>query len=155
MTQVFIDLFIFILLSLLLSNYIFIISKYWPDVQYAETSSDYDSFWEHEWTKHGTCSGLAQATFFQDTINLIEKYGTPSVLTSAAGKTIDADTLRTAMGGKTFVALQCTSQVLNGAYTCWGRDSTSGAPLTQIVCPSSVQSEDTCTSSSTITVPTL
>lgn len=102
MTQVFIDLFIFIyLLSPLLSNYIFIISKYWPDVQYAETSSDYDSFWEHEWTKHGTCSGLAQATFFQDTINLIEKYGTPSVLTSAAGKTIDADTLRTAMGGKT------------------------------------------------------
>ena len=27
--------------------------RYWPNVKSAETSADYTSFWDHEWTKHG------------------------------------------------------------------------------------------------------
>eukprot|EP01035_Chromulina_nebulosa_P019484 gene19484-25370_t len=121
-------------------------TTYWPNVDYALTSSDYTEFWEHEWTKHGTCSGLSQATYFQNTINLYLKYGTPSILTSAVGSTISASSLRTAMGGSSYVALQCTSgSYLSGAYSCWSQ--TNGIPGSQTACPSGVIAEDTCTSS--------
>jgi len=128
-------------------------TTYWPNVQYAETSSNYDSFWEHEWSKHGTCSGLSQYDYFSKTISLIKKYGTPASVTKAAGSTISASQLRTDFGGATYVALQCDSgKYLSGAYTCWNQSS--GSPSTQRACPTDVQKEDTCTSS-TLTVRTL
>lgn len=50
-------------------------TQYWPNVQQAEGSASYDSFWEHEWTKHGTCTGLPQLNYFNATITLAEKLG--------------------------------------------------------------------------------
>ena len=117
-------------------------TKYWPDVKYSESSSNYDSFWEHEWTKHGTCSQLSQTDYFQDAIHLAETFGTPAYLSNNIGKNISAYELRDEFGGKEYVSLQCNDYVLVGAYTCWGQ--TNGVPSSQIVCPSSVQSEDTC-----------
>ena len=124
--------------------------QFWPDVKYDITSSSYDSFWEHEWTKHGTCTTLTQYDYFQDALQLIERYGTPEVLTEAVGGTIDAATLRKSMND---VALQCSGgNILMGAYTCWSQ--TNGIPGSQIVCPESVEAEDTC-SASILTVPSL
>lgn len=95
----------------------------------------------------GTCSGLSQYDYFQSTLTLYKSYGTPSILTAAVGSTLSASDLRTAMGGSTMVALQCNSGLyLSGAYSCWNQ--VNGVPTTQTVCPSDVQSEDTCTSSS-------
>ena len=128
-------------------------TQYWPDVKYDESSSDYDSFWSYEWDKHGTCAGLEQLDYFNDAISLIEQFGTPSILTSAAGTNISATSLRNAFGGSTYVALQCSGTTLTGAYTCWTQQS--NVPKTQTVCPTSVQSEDTCHSSDTIIVPVL
>jgi ribonuclease T2 len=128
-------------------------TQYWPDVQYAETDPDYDSFWEHEWTKHGTCTGLNQTAYFQATIDLAKSFGTPSMVTSSVGGTLDAASLRTAFGGSTKVSLQCDSgKYLSGAFTCWS--NVGGYPKAQVTCPSDVQSEDTC-SSATITVNSL
>lgn len=31
-------------------------------------------FWEHEWDCHGSCSGLTQQDYFQDTLKLHYKY---------------------------------------------------------------------------------
>lgn len=126
--------------------------KYWPNVQYAESDPDYDEFWTHEWTKHGTCTGLSQQDYFSNALDLIKKFGTPASVTKAVGSTISADSLRTDFGGAKYVSLQCTSgKYLVGAYTCWSQIN--GKPNTQISCPTDVQGEDTCTSA-TLTVQT-
>ena len=121
--------------------------KYWPNVQYAESDPEYSSFWEHEWTKHGTCTTLNQEEYFTASLDLIKKFGTPASVTAAVGSTISADSLRNDFGGATFASLQCTSgKYLNGVYTCWSKQA-NGYPDAQIACPSDVQKEDTCTAS--------
>jgi ribonuclease T2 len=125
--------------------------QYWPNVQAKEGSSDYDDFWTHEWSKHGTCSGLAQTDYFNTTITLAKSFGTPSIFTQNVGKTVNGDDLRNALGGKSKATLICSNgNQLTGAYTCWAQ--TDGIPTGQAVCPSSVQSEDTCTSSDVMVV---
>jgi ribonuclease T2 len=117
-------------------------TTYFPDMNYAETSPDYDSFWEHEWDKHGTCSGLSQYDYFSETINLSKIFITPSIIDkyiNTTGKLL-SDDLRNELGGKTYVALKCdSSSIFTEAYTCWTQTS-----FKQIECPSSVLSEDTC-----------
>ena len=119
-------------------------TKYWPNIKDSESSSDYDEFWEHEWTKHGTCSQLAQTDYFNTTITLVESFGTPSIVTSNVGGSVSASSLRSAFGGTTKGILQCDSgSFLSGVFTCWSMDS-SGHPSTQMACPQDVQGEDTC-----------
>ena len=109
------------------------------------------SFWQHEWEKHGTCSGLTQYDYFQDTINLIKSFGTPASVTKAVGGELNADDLRNDFGGKTMCALQCTSGTyVVGVYTCWSMDAAHN-PLKQVTCPADVQAEDTCTTT-TVTI---
>jgi len=125
--------------------------KYWPNVQESEGSSDYDNFWEHEWTKHGTCSGLKQSEYFNTTIAVITSFGTPSVVTNNVGKSVSGDDIRSALGGSTKASLICSSgSQLTGAYTCWSQSN--GVPQEQVTCPDDVQNEDTC-SGSTVTIP--
>lgn len=77
--------------------------------------------------------------------------GTPTSLQNAVGKNMSAATLRNDMGGAQYVALQCTNgYLLNGAYLCTINNN--GVPGGKEICPSDVQKEDTCTSS-TITIP--
>ena len=124
----------------------------WPNVQSATTDSDYEEFWEHEWTKHGTCSGMTQTNWFNATMNLGAFYPTPSLVTSNIGGTVSASDLRDAMGGADKVSLQCDSgEYLAGAFSCWSMGS-GNAPETLITCPTDVQGEDTCTSA-TLQVP--
>lgn len=119
-------------------------TTYYPDVKYVETSPDYDSFWEHEWDKHGTCSGLSQYDYFQQVILLGETFTTPEILHNYINTTnsLSSESLRDSFGGETFAILQCSkTNILTGVYTCWSQ-----SPVAQIECPKSVQSEDTCTS---------
>ncbi len=124
--------------------------QYWPDVQYTTDDPQYDSFWIHEWSKHGTCSGLTQLQYFNEAIQLTQRIPTPSILSESVGNNISASILRDSMGGNNYVSLQCNNQVLTGAYTCWNQ--TDGIPTTQIVCPLSVVKEDTCILSDDIQV---
>ncbi|XP_069116304.1 ribonuclease Oy-like isoform X1 [Argopecten irradians] len=54
----------------------------WPNM-YADTSME--SFWEHEWTKHGTCASSLAATsneaqYFQKALDLAGTYGASQLL---------------------------------------------------------------------------
>jgi ribonuclease T2 len=126
-------------------------TTYWPDVQYKETDSNYDTFWTHEWDKHGTCSGLSQFDYFNYATQLIQTFGTPSAYTAAAtnGGNMNANDLRNDFGGASKASLQCSSgKYINGVFTCWS--TVNGVPTTQVVCPADVQSEDTCTSTTVV-----
>lgn len=117
---------------------------YYPDVKYDEKSADYDSFWEHEWDKHGTCSGLSQYDYFQQAINAAKIFTTPTIIHKYLNTTnsLSSNSLRDSMGGSSHAALQCSkSNILTGVYTCWTQ-----SPFLQIECPKSVQTEDTCSS---------
>jgi len=123
---------------------------YWPNVEVAEGDPDYDQFWEHEWTKHGTCSGLSQEAYFNQTIALYEKLGSPSDVGNAVGGTISAEAVRNDFGGPSRCTLQCESgKYLEGVFTCWNESN--GIPTTQRDCPADVLAEDSCTSS-TLTI---
>jgi len=117
--------------------------QYWPNVQYAQSDPLYTSFWDHEWTKHGTCSGLAQADYFTHALNVVKTYGTPSIISSNVGKTISSASVREAFGGATYASLQCTAgKYFNGAFMCLSYEN--GVPTGKTVCPADVQAEDTC-----------
>lgn len=46
--------------------------KYWPTCVKGNTD---ESFWSHEWEKHGTCTGMTQEGYFSEAISLFLKYG--------------------------------------------------------------------------------
>jgi ribonuclease T2 len=119
-------------------------TTYWPDAQYAESDvPNYYTLWSHEWSKHGTCTGLSQYDYMSQTVNLDKSFGTPVLISNNVGGSINAEELRNYYGGPTRVSLQCNSgNYLNGVYTCWSQ--VNGKVSSQIECPTDVQKEDTC-----------
>lgn len=129
------------------------LEEYWPNVQESPTNANYSSFWEHEWTKHGTCSGLSQTSYFENAIQLIKTFGTPKEISDSIGKTVETANIESSLGGDKYVSLQCNGEVyLAGAYTCWSQNA--GIPQIQIECPCDVLLEKTC-SKSTIVIASL
>ncbi len=111
-----------------------VMKKYWPNVKEAETSSSYTEFWEHEWTKHGTCSGLDQAAYFQATIDNFPS--TPSIVGKAVGSSLSKSDLIAAYG--TTVVPQCSSGYLSDIIVCMSKE------FKAMDCPDSVISEGSC-----------
>lgn len=52
--------------------------KYWPSLM-----GPNPSFWAHEWTKHGTCTGLTQLQYFNMTLTARAQLASYSALTKA------------------------------------------------------------------------
>ena len=125
----------------------------WPDVQYDVNTSSYDSFWIHEWSKHGTCSGLSQYDYFNEALLLTNKVITPDFLQQAIGTNVSADALRNSISKPMTLSLQCKKQNLVGVYTCW--DQIDGKPTTLINCPPDVLAEDTCNNDDNVYIPSL
>ncbi|RLN95721.1 hypothetical protein BBJ28_00005311 [Nothophytophthora sp. Chile5] len=125
--------------------------QYWPDVKFSEGSPEYADFWRHEWTRHGTCSGLPQVAYFTDAINLERNETlapTPKLVQDNVGGQVDVKALRTAFGD---AALKCQRSHSNGAsltllsqvFTCWQKDE-HNVPTKRCACPAHIHSEDTC-----------
>jgi ribonuclease T2 len=112
--------------------------EYWPNVKETEGSENYDDFWAHEWEKHGTCCELSQEKYFNDTINLIQFFGTPQIITNNIDSYIYKTDLLYELGGQQFATLKCDGEKLAEAYTCWDTN------YKQIECTNDVLMEDTC-----------
>jgi ribonuclease I len=119
---------------------------YWPNEQDPDPISggDLDSaLWNHEWGKHGTCSGLDQKTYFTQAMDLEIGMPTPSVISQNIGSSCALSDLQAAYnaqdcqaGGDCIVGFNCASQngqlYLAGITTCWDPN------FTQITCPAAV-----------------
>ena len=108
--------------------------KAWPNVKEDQSDSDYTSFWEHEWTKHGTCSNLDQASFYKYTLST--RPLTPKCVGDNYGGNTTLTELQDAYS--TDVVLDCQGTFLNQIFVCVGVD------YLPIDCPASVLSESTC-----------
>ncbi|GMF28567.1 unnamed protein product [Phytophthora lilii] len=134
--------------------------RYWPDVKYSEASPQYADFWKHEWTRHGTCSGLPQVDYFTHAINLERNETlapTPQLVHDHVGGQVDSKKLRDAFGD---AALKCQYIEGEGAlkramfsqvFTCWEKDA-HNVPTQRCACPPHIHSEDTCGKGS-VTIP--
>lgn len=120
--------------------------EFWPNVKSSEGTTAYDDFWDHEWTKHGTCTGLSQYDYFLKALNLIKEFGTESIISQNVGKTVATKAVRDAYGGNTMVTLRCSGAYISELYTCWTQ--VNGIPDKRTTCPSDVQTEDSCTDES-------
>ncbi len=109
----------------------------WPNVKAAQTASDYDAFWEHEWTKHGTCAQMTQKDYFNSVVNA--RPTTPSIVAANYGKTVAKADLIAAYG--TVVAPMCIgtgTAYLSEVFVCVDKS------FKAIDCPNSVVAEGNC-----------
>ena len=55
----------------------------WYVCAQTEGSASYDDFWAHEWTKHGTCTGMSQVEYFSIAMQMLTAVGTPDDIVGA------------------------------------------------------------------------
>ncbi|CAM9889737.1 unnamed protein product, partial [Hapterophycus canaliculatus] len=97
-----------------------VLETMWPNIQVPEefAGKKYDSFWEHEWTKHGTCTGLSMEDYFSTAVSLLQRrFLTPSQLAANVGGHTTRVELEDAYGGEGMAILDCKGKVhLNQVY---------------------------------------
>lgn len=118
-------------------------TKYWPNAKFTENSTKYTEFWRHEWSKHGTCSGLDQAQYFEQAMQMLQSLE-DSEKYLATGGSIPKSAIQKAYGGKKMVALKCNGGTrLSQTFTCWTKQASQNRHK-QIPCASHILSEDNC-----------
>ncbi|CAN0006084.1 unnamed protein product [Ectocarpus sp. 12 AP-2014] len=126
-----------------------VLETMWPNIQVPEEFADkkYDSFWEHEWTKHGTCTGLSMEEYFSTAVSLLQRrFVTPPQLAENVGGQTTRVDLEDAYGGEGMAVLDCRGKVhLNQVYLCLEPDPETHLPGEQVACPPAVVAhDDTC-----------
>jgi ribonuclease T2 len=124
----------------------------WPNVKALQpTAQHFFDFWKHEWSKHGTCSGLTQLQYFDAALHHF--VDTPSIIADNYGGTINkADLLQAYKSNTTDdgdddvgdVILACQAKHwLSEVRICIGV-TPNGAPTHRVPCPASVVSDKSC-----------
>lgn len=106
--------------------------------------SDNDFLADHEWPKHGSCTGLDSGTYFSSAITSLKALpgdqGTPDLLTRNIGGSVAATDLRAAFGSPESVMLSCDSSCNLTQVSICLTNAASGQPGTRTACPSNVTS---------------
>lgn len=133
--------------------------EFWPNVKAQEGTADYPGFWKHEWTRHGTCSGLKQVDFFAHAVALVRNESlapTPELIQKNVGGSVSTTSLRAAFalpygqeqpndaGVTAAAALKCVhGDALSQVFTCWQKNA-ANEPVSRRTCPDHIIREDTC-----------
>ncbi|KAG5181605.1 ribonuclease T2-like protein [Tribonema minus] len=121
------------------------LEEFWPNVQKAEGATDYDTFWEHEWVKHGTCTGLSQIDYFSTGLKLLEVVGTPDAISANIGGTAHRKDIEDFYGGDGMAVLDCNGQYLSQIYLCFNKEDKTGRVMDQLPCTDAIiRHDDNC-----------
>ncbi len=127
----------------------------WPNVKASEHSKAHYAFWGHEWSKHGTCTGLSQDEYFDTALKHF--LPTPSIVREKYGKELPASDLLKAYrvdqsydGGDVVLVCSGGGRYLSEVRICVARDR-QGNGSQRIDCIEEVAEEGNC--SEIITIP--
>jgi ribonuclease T2 len=126
----------------------------WPNVKSSEPSKVHYSFWEHEWTKHGTCTGLSQDEYFDTALKHF--LPTPSFVRDNYGLEVSSsDLLKAYREDQSYndgdIILVCSGgRYLSEVRICVAKDK-HGSGSYRIECIDQVVEEGNC--GSEITIP--
>lgn len=122
---------------------------YWPNVKVTPQNDGYMSLWEHEWVKHGTCTGLSQYDYIEAA--LYNSVVTPSIVGDNYGKSVrKADLIEELIalpgGDANVFVLVCdhSGKYLSEIRACLQMDPVTGRPGYYLECPKSVLNEENC-----------
>jgi ribonuclease T2 len=120
----------------------------WPNI-ISTGKGDESYLWQHEWDKHGTCSGLSQRDYFSQILKAQVEYVTPEFVKNNIGKETDSPKLFESYEGNKKVLLLCENvNMLNEIRICLSQKD--GFLNERIECPENIQNQSTCTQSTTI-----
>jgi ribonuclease T2 len=96
----------------------------------------------HEWPKHGSCTGLDARTYFAEAVQALlalpGDQGTPAALANNVGGRVAVSELRSAFGASNSVVLGCDNSCnLTDVGVCLGADGL-GHVTTPVPCPNNV-----------------
>lgn len=136
-----------------------LLDERWPNVKASESNiEEYVTFWEHEWTKHGTCSGLSQHDYFNAALNhfvhtppvvydyyLLNSNKEQKSVKDSSMKSFPKQLLLIGYGGPGQVVPVCLhGKYLSEIRMCFGKDEVTNLPMDRIACPDVFLEEDSC-----------
>lgn len=119
------------------------LEKEWPNVKASASSPGHESFWGHEWSKHGTCSGLTQQNYFETALDLL--LSTPTVVKEKYGSVVNRKDLL--QGDFEDAVLVCKYGYLSEVRVCFSKamgDEEVVGVGGRMGCPETTLKEDTC-----------
>lgn len=119
------------------------LAERWPNIKaLSPDTKGHTKFWEHEWAKHGTCSGLSQADYFSTALDLLLL--TPTVVQENYGASVRREDLATDpyLGGDMAV-FACRNGYLSEVRVCYERMA-DAAVGERVSCPLATLREDSC-----------
>ncbi|CAM9850497.1 unnamed protein product, partial [Chrysoparadoxa australica] len=115
----------------------------WPNVKEDKRAAEYESFWEHEWSKHGTCTTLSQGMYFKTAVKMLEAVGTPDVMIWSGTGEAEREDIANFYGGDKMVLLECSHTYISQILLCFDKQE-DDCVGDQIKCPEALLEKDNC-----------